>query len=80
MTQKTDLDQETKNRLENAIKNLKEIQEKISPFVREREIVDFSTAGKWIPSESNQEVFTRDDFHNFLKKISQPRLKSEVEV
>jgi hypothetical protein len=80
MTKKTDLDQETKNRLEDAVKNLKEIQEKISPFVQEREIVDFSTAGKWMPSEINQEVFTRVDFHDFLKKISQPRLKSDVKA
>lgn len=79
MTEKKTITVEEEKRLKDAAESMKEIQEKLAPFIKPRKIGSLSTEGKWQKSSTSVGVITREEFHSALRKIARPVKKQDVE-
>ncbi len=72
-TKPSDTTKHQAKRLDEAAENLKRILKEIEPYVREAEVENYSTAGKWQAADGiNDETALTNDALAILRRVSRP--------
>jgi hypothetical protein len=72
MSKRQRMPKKQEERIRKATENLERIQERLAPYIKRREYVDYSTAGRWgAPSEFGIGL-TRREFFETLERVSRP--------